>query len=121
MTDFVLVALGAVVGGPARFLVDRWVQLAVARNHPGRVPVGTLTVNVVGSSVLGIAAALLSGPLLLVVGIGFCGSFTTFSTFAALSEESRREGWPWVAATNVVASVVLCLFAFWVTYSVAGG
>jgi len=78
-------------------------------------------VNVLGSAVLGVASATLSGPTLALVGTGFCGSFTTFSTFAALSEESRREGWPLVAIGNVVLSVALCLLAFWATHSLAQG
>lgn len=119
MIAVLLVAAGAVVGGPARYLLDRWIQEAIARNHPRRIPVGTLTVNVLGSAVLGVAAVLLTGPAYLVVGLGFCGSFTTFSTFAALSEESLREGWPVVAVANAAASVALCFGAFWLAYSLA--
>lgn len=78
-----LVVAGAAVGAPARFLVDRW-----ARRHSSAGTIlGTLIVNVVGSLVLGVVAALSRDPgapswLLPLVGVGFCGALTTFSTLA---------------------------------------
>ena len=78
-----LVVAGAAVGAPARFLVDRW-----ARRHSSAGTIlGTLIVNVVGSLVLGVVVALSREPgapswLLPLVGVGFCGALTTFSTLA---------------------------------------
>ena len=108
------------MGAPSRYLLDRWVQAAVAVNHPARIPLGTLLVNVLGSAILGCAVARLDGTWLLVVGSGFCGAFTTFSTFAALTDESFREGWRWTALANIVASVTLCLLAFHLGFTLAG-
>jgi CrcB protein len=73
------VALGALVGAPLRLLADR---MAVARHGPGSV-LGTLTVNLVGSAVLGVLLGLrdVSPAVLALVGTGFCGTLTTFSTF----------------------------------------
>jgi len=75
----VWVALGALAGAPLRLLADR---VAVARRGPGSV-LGTLTVNVVGSAVLGVLLGLrqVSPVVLALVGTGFCGTLTTFSTF----------------------------------------
>lgn len=77
--SLLLVALGAAVGAPARFLVER--RLA------GAYPWGTFVVNVVGSAVLGavVAAAGTSAstPVVALVGIGFCGALTTFGGYAA--------------------------------------
>lgn len=76
-----LVVAGAAVGAPTRFLVDRW-----ARHHsPAGTILGTLIVNVVGSLVLGAVAAASTDQscpawLLPLVGVGFCGALTTFST-----------------------------------------
>ena len=118
--DFLLVALGAAFGAPCRYLVDRFMQNVVVENHPKRLAVGTLTVNVVGSALLGLVMAFGSSDIGLLAGVGFCGAFTTFSTFMAQTDESIREGWPWVAAINVVASVALCFAVFWLTFSLAG-
>lgn len=78
-----LVALGAAAGAPARYLTDRWAR---ARTRAGTI-VGTLVVNVVGSFLLGVVAAASRQPgaadwLLPLVGVGFCGALTTFSTLA---------------------------------------
>jgi CrcB protein len=75
-----LVLAGATVGAPLRFLVDRW-----AREHTRAGTIlGTLVVNVVGSFVLGVVAGRPDPPdwLMPLVGIGFCGALTTFSTLA---------------------------------------
>ena len=74
-----LVVLGALVGAPLRLFADR---MAVARRGPGSV-LGTLVVNVAGSAVLGVVLGLrdVSPAVLALVGTGFCGTLTTFSTF----------------------------------------
>jgi CrcB protein len=73
------VALGALVGAPLRMLADR---TAVARRGPGSV-LGILTVNVAGSGLLGVLLGLRDVPpaVLALVGSGFCGTLTTFSSF----------------------------------------
>lgn len=116
--SFLLVAIGAAIGAPCRYLVDRLMQRIVVGNHPKRIAVGTLAVNVLGSAILGAIAAHGSADVVLLLGTGWCGAFTTFSTFMAQTDESIREGWPWVAALNVTLSVVLCFTVFWLTYSV---
>jgi fluoride exporter len=74
------VALGALVGAPLRLLAER---VAVARRGRGSV-LGTMTVNVVGSAVLGVllGSGRASPTVVALVGTGFCGSLTTFSTYA---------------------------------------
>ena len=84
-----LVALGAAVGAALRF--------SVSRALPG--PRGTLAVNAAGSLLLGLVAGLPAGAGAL-LGTGFCGAFTTLSTFAV--EAVDGAGWRYVAATLAV-------------------
>ncbi|WP_295697711.1 fluoride efflux transporter CrcB [Lapillicoccus sp.] len=113
MTAVLLVSLGAAVGAPGRWLVDR----AVQRRHTGLVPWGTLTVNLVGSLVLGGVLGWSSAPdrghdLALLLGTGFCGAFTTFSTFAVESVRLLEGGRSRYAAGYVLLSLVAgCLLA----------
>ena len=107
MTGVLLVALGAAVGAPGRWLVDREVQ----RRHTGLVPWGTLTVNLVGSLVLGVVLGWSSAPgrgheVALLLGTGLCGAFTTFSTFAVESVRLLEEGHSRYAVGYVLLSLV---------------
>jgi CrcB protein len=81
-----LVAVGGMVGAPLRHLVGQ----AVERDG---FPAGTLTVNVLGSFVLGGVTAVGAGEeVLLLVGTGACGSFTTFSSFAFTAVRLWEDG-----------------------------
>lgn len=111
----VWVALGGAVGSVARALVGL--------SLPARFPWATLLVNAAGSLLIGWLMARL-GPLettgaaslrnLLVVG--FCGGFTTFSTFSWQTLEHMQKGQWGVAAANVLLSVALCLLAVWLGF-----
>jgi CrcB protein len=105
--NVLLVALGAMVGAPLRFLTDR----ALKQWVPGRFPWGTLAVNIVGSLILGVVAAAADPVVATLLGTGFCGALTTYSTFSyetfALIEGRDRL----VGVANVVGSVVVGLAA----------
>ena len=92
----VLVALGAAAGAPARLLVSR--------RWPG--PRGTLVVNVLGSLLLGLLAGRAPAAYAL-LGVGFCGAFTTFSTFALEARETA--GWRYVGVTTVACVLAAAL------------
>ena len=95
-----LVALGAAVGAPLRHLAGHHLDR--------RMPWGILLVNVVGSFLLGLFVALgLSGSSLALLGVGFCGGLTTYSTFAV---QTARLG-PRHGSLNAVATLVLSLTA----------
>ncbi|SDD66007.1 fluoride efflux transporter CrcB [Actinokineospora iranica] len=114
MTDALLVALGAAVGAPLRYLTDR----AIQARTPGSFPWGTLTVNVVGSLVLGVVTgATLAGAdqrWQTLLGTGLCGALTTYSTFSYETLRLAETGARRQAAANAAVSVgaglgALCL------------
>lgn len=108
----VLVALGAAVGAPLRYLVDRWLQLRTGSD----LPWGTFTVNVAGSLVLGTVAGLVASGAVgagvgAAVGTGFCGALTTFSSFGYETVRMLEEGSWGAALTNVAATLAVGLAA----------
>jgi CrcB protein len=96
-----LVVLGAVVGAPARYLTDRLVQ----SRHASGFPWGTFTVNVTGSFVLGLVAGAAPPTVSTLVGTGFCGALTTYSTFGYETMQLARQGSRLLATCNALGSV----------------
>lgn len=100
-----LVFLGAMVGAPLRYLADR----AVQSRHDTLFPWGTLTVNVLGSLVLGgltAAGSVLPPAVSAVAGVGFCGALTTYSTFGYETLRLAQDEAYFYAALNAVVSVL---------------
>jgi fluoride exporter len=111
-----LVVLGAVVGAPLRYLTDRVVQA----RHSSLFPWGTFAVNLTGCLILGGlggAGAALPAPLLALLGTGFCGTLTTYSTFSYETFRLAEQRAYFYAATNVIVSVVAGLGAALVGYA----
>lgn len=115
--ETLLIAVGSGIGGVLRYLVSG----LVARTLGEVFPLGTLTVNVLGSFVIGLFVALTGpdGRLLIdprlrqAFTLGVCGGFTTFSSFSMQTLTLLQEGEWTLAVLNVAASVVLCLLAVW--------
>nr|WP_269810841.1 fluoride efflux transporter CrcB [Kineosporia rhizophila] len=109
-----LVGLGAAIGAPSRYLVDRWVQARVG----GGLPFGTLLINLLGSALLGLLLGLaahgaIGSQVLAAAGTGWCGAFTTYSTFSFETVQlarQERSGW---ATAYVLASVLGGLGLAW--------
>ncbi|MBK6874788.1 MAG: CrcB family protein [Kineosporiaceae bacterium] len=128
MTSAMLVVAGGAVGAPTRYLVDRSVtavvdRLASAREivRPvGLFPWGTLVVNLVGSFLLGVISVQEPPQLAALLGAGFCGALTTYSTFGAQTLYLIEEGEGRVAAWNVGVSVVVGVAAAALGVTVAG-
>jgi fluoride exporter len=112
LTSSLLIALGAAIGGNARFWFGQWWTGRAQSEWPWH----TLIVNVIGSMLLGafIAAAILKGwgtGWRMFVAVGFAGGFTTFSTFSAEMVEHIEKGRIGQAASYALASVVLSVGA----------
>lgn len=111
-----LVALGAAVGAPLRYLIDR----AVQSRHTSGFPWGTLTVNVTGSMLLGFLIGLPANHgLTALLGTGFCGALTTYSTFSYETLKLARNGSGVLAAANAIGSVLAGLGAAYVGLLIA--
>jgi len=111
------VALGSAIGGAARF----WCSGFIADRFGGTFPWGTLVVNVIGSFIIGFVATL-TGPdgRVLVpsetrqfIMVGFCGGYTTFSSFSLQSLSLAHDGETVLVGANVLLSVGLCFGAVW--------
>jgi CrcB protein len=101
-----LVAAGAFVGAPLRFLV-------AARFDADRFPFGTLGVNVVGSFVLGLlSGAAVDGHAMALLGVGFCGGFTTYSSFAVQTHRLGGLRGAAYAVVTIGVSLAACAVGF---------
>ncbi|MFI6170508.1 fluoride efflux transporter CrcB [Nocardia sp. NPDC051052] len=109
-----LVVAGAAVGAPSRYLLDR----AVQSRHDSRFPWGTWAVNVCGCLLLGgLTAAGLSAPWMLLAATGFCGAFTTYSTFSYETFRLAEQGAYRHAILNAVVGVAAGVVAATLGYS----
>ena len=108
---YLWIAFGAVVGASARYFLSGW----IARSFSATFPYGTLVINSTGSFVLGFFMILATERLLLdvrwrwLIAIGFCGSYTTFSSYAFETFALFEQGQWALVAWNVVGSNLLCL------------
>lgn len=120
--NFFWVGLGGALGSIARY----WMGLAVARHMGEAFPWGTLFINIIGSFIIAFFGTLtvpqgphaLPAEARLFVMVGFCGGYTTFSSFSLQTIDLLRGGENLAALGYVVASAVLCILAAAVGYYV---
>jgi fluoride exporter len=111
-----IVALGAAIGAPARYLTDR----LLSSRHGSAFPWGTFAANIAGCAVLGFLTALPArAGLMAFAGTGFCGALTTYSTFGYETVRLARSGARTLALLNAAASILVGLGAAYVAQALA--
>jgi CrcB protein len=116
-STWLAVAAGGALGSVARF----WLAAAMAALTGPRFPWGTLLINVLGSFVIGLVAALTLTParvamhpdLRIFLMVGVCGGFTTFSAFSLQTLELMQAGDTMPAVGYILGSVAFCMAAVW--------
>lgn len=113
LSDILIISIGAIFGANCRWLISRW-----AAKFIGPVfPFGTLFINLSGSFIVGFfmiwstQRVLLDPRWRLLIVVGFCGAFTTFSSFAFETMAYFEQGQWMMMAANFVANNLLCLAA----------
>ena len=116
--NYLLVSIGAAIGGAFRY----WLSSYVYKFLPITFPFGTLAVNFLGSFLLGIIIfyfdekELISPGLRLFLTIGFCGGFTTFSTFSLETLNLFRDSEFLLGFGNIILSMLLCIGGIYAAY-----
>ncbi|RJE77526.1 fluoride efflux transporter CrcB [Pseudoalteromonas citrea] len=112
---YLTIALGGALGACLRFFISDMTLKLLGRGFP----FGTLTVNILGSLLMGILYGLIEKQVITVspakslLGIGFLGALTTFSTFSMDSVLLLQQGHILKMALNVTLNVVVCIFMAW--------
>lgn len=114
---YLWIAVGSAMGGMARY----WCQGLAARVIGDTFPWGTLIVNILGCTFIGLFATitgsdgrmLVSATVRRFVMVGICGGYTTFSSFSLETLNLVRDGQWTRAAGNILGSVILCMLGVW--------
>jgi len=117
---YIVVFIGSGIGGTCRF----WLSSIIQKNTVQYFPFGTLAVNLIGSFILGMMIfgldekELIGPSLKLFIGIGFCGGFTTFSTFSLETFNLLKEAEFLFAGLNILANLLLTILGIYFAYLV---
>jgi CrcB protein len=114
--EYLIVAAGGIFGSLARYLIGRRIAERVTRAFP----IGTFLINISGALLLGIVTSIgLSGNMYTLIGTGFLGAFTTFSTFMYEGFNLFQDNEKLNALVYILASLILGLLAYVVGFEIA--
>ena len=109
-----LICMAGGVGAVSRYHLDRTIESAVdKRIQRYLLPYGTLSVNIIGSFIIGFITVIMDNPVMAIITTGFCGGFTTFSTYCWQLVEQILQRRSSAAITYCLLTSCLCLFAVW--------
>lgn len=112
---YLMIAAGGAFGACLRFFISETMLKLLGRGFP----FGTLAVNILGSLLMGVLYGLIEREIITVspakslIGIGFLGALTTFSTFSMDSLLLLQQGHFLKMALNIVLNVTVCIFMAW--------
>lgn len=118
MVNYFFVSIGAAFGGALRY----WISNFVFKFLPENFPYGTLIVNLLGSFLVGFIMyylnerEIIGTNMRLLVAVGFCGGFTTFSTFSLETMNLLRDSEFLLAGLNVLLNISLCMIGIFLAY-----
>jgi CrcB protein len=121
MLNYIFVSAGAAIGGALRYGISTYIQ----KNISVIFPYGTLVVNILGSFLLGLIMfylnekELIGSEFRLFLTVGFCGGFTTFSTFSYETLNLFRDSEFGLTIYNVFLNVGLCLLGIYLAYLIS--
>lgn len=123
LITYLWIGIGSALGGMLR----HFVSLSAASTFGEVFPWGTLIANVSGCFIIGFLAGVMGADGRLIVSpnvrqfllVGFCGGYTTFSSFSLQTQNLARQGDFLYAGGNIVLSVVLCLLGVWLGLAAA--
>lgn len=114
LRDFLLVGIGGALGSMTRYGLTLLASYASIASE-----VGTFAANAIGSLLIGIIIALSKGDWYLLGAVGFCGGFTTFSTFSAQALHLLQSSQRTMGILYIIASLLVCILMTWAGMALA--
>jgi fluoride exporter len=115
--NYLIVFIGGGLGSVARYAAGKYIGIQAGNS----LPFATITVNAISSFILGLLAVKIvqrpdDSSLWLLIAVGFCGGFSTFSAFTLELFDFMKNGMVTLALINIAVSVSVCLLTIWLGY-----